>query len=337
MEQTWASMIRMLPFIATQLLFRPLSLNALSDSSGSVHSTDTLKRSIISKTHLLKQAEAFRSSLKDDVVRVSSKRTMLPSHKDLFYDSAYQQYGGEDNVRLRGFCNWLIPNKVMIGQYPAQTPEVNGASLVDAQRHIHSMIHKAKIRTFCSLQSEIPAQDNIEVWRKAHGQVFLEGITARQDFPHYFSHYEPLVQETLKEQLSKDASDLSTVSFLHAPILDLNTPSSESLYTLLSTLLDQLNPLKQHHDDCIEEKDLKDFAIYIHCWGGRGRAGLVGACLLAILYPELEAKDCLDWVQKGYDTRLGASSMPLVLQRSPQTSSQHQFVHDFMVEIRSLK
>lgn len=24
--------------------------------------------------------------------------------------------------------------------------------------------------------------------------------------------------------------------------------------------------------------------IYLHCWGGRGRAGTIGACLLAAVY-----------------------------------------------------
>jgi alanine transaminase len=309
-------LVRNLPVIL--LLSKQFLSNALSDTGN------------IPKAHLLKQAAAFRSSLNE-----ASTERKLPSQKDLFYNSAYQQtenisniLHGESDVRLRGFCNWLIPNKVMIGQYPAQTPEANGASLTQSRRHIHSLLHSARIRTFCSLQSEIPAQDNMEKWRKAGGEVFLEG-TAGKDFPHYFSHYEPLVQEALQEQSSKDSSGSSSVTFLHAPILDLNTPSSESLYTLLSTLLDQL--------DSSNEQDRNEDAIYIHCWGGRGRAGLVGACLLALVFPELEAKDCLEWVQQGYDTRLGASSMPLQLQRSPQTYSQEKFVYDFAAEIRSLR
>ncbi len=42
--------------------------------------------------------------------------------------------------------------------------------------------------------------------------------------------------------------------------------------------------------------------IYLHCWGGRGRAGTVGACLLARMY-RLGAEEALDRVQRAYSTR----------------------------------
>ncbi len=42
--------------------------------------------------------------------------------------------------------------------------------------------------------------------------------------------------------------------------------------------------------------------IYLHCWGGRGRAGTVGACLLARMYG-LGAEEALDRVQRAYSTR----------------------------------
>ena len=41
-------------------------------------------------------------------------------------------------------------------------------------------------------------------------------------------------------------------------------------------------------------------ALYLHCWGGRGRAGLVGACLLSLLRPELDGAAVLDTVQRAY-------------------------------------
>ena len=47
--------------------------------------------------------------------------------------------------------------------------------------------------------------------------------------------------------------------------------------------------------------------LYVHCWGGRGRAGTVGACLLASLYG-VDAEQALARVQRAYNTRgeLGA-------------------------------
>lgn len=54
--------------------------------------------------------------------------------------------------------------------------------------------------------------------------------------------------------------------------------------------------------------------LYVHCWGGRGRAGTVGACLLASLYG-IDAEQALARVQRAYDTRgeLGACLHPALL------------------------
>ena len=49
--------------------------------------------------------------------------------------------------------------------------------------------------------------------------------------------------------------------------------------------------------------------IYMHCWGGRGRAGTLGACLLGDLYG-IGADDALLRVQKAFDTR-GDAGLPL--------------------------
>jgi len=117
--------------------------------------------------------------------------------------------------------------------------------------------------------------------------------------------------------MSTRSSSQEAPSFLHAPMIDLNTPSSESLLSLLSKILHTMNTEGSS-------------AVYIHCWGGRGRAGLVGACLVSLIFPELDGKKCLDWVQKGYDTRDGAKLMPLPLRKSPQTASQRNFVFDFI-------
>ena len=81
---------------------------------------------------------------------------------------------------------------------------------------------------------------------------------------------------------------------------------------------------------------LEDSGImYIHCWGGRGRAGLVGACLASLIFPELTSKEILDWVQRGYDTRQGADCMSTDLKRSPQTQQQRQFVTEFVDNVHS--
>ena len=57
--------------------------------------------------------------------------------------------------------------------------------------------------------------------------------------------------------------------------------------------------------DLVEQlgKQLQDGRrIYAHCWGGRGRAGTLGACLLGYLYG-LSAEEALMQVQRAFDTR----------------------------------
>jgi alanine transaminase len=49
--------------------------------------------------------------------------------------------------------------------------------------------------------------------------------------------------------------------------------------------------------------------IYMHCWGGRGRAGTLGACLMGDLYG-INAEEALLRVQKAFDTRGDAGQRP---------------------------
>lgn len=44
--------------------------------------------------------------------------------------------------------------------------------------------------------------------------------------------------------------------------------------------------------------------VYLHCWGGRGRAGTMAACVLISLYG-LSSQQALKHIQAAYDTRAG--------------------------------
>jgi len=207
----------------------------------------------------------------------------------------------------------------MIGQYPAQTPERNSPSLPEVQGHVQSLVEDAEISLFCSLQSELPPQSDDEAWDALGGQVYLSPASLRKEFPNAFVHYAPMVRDAWS---ADTVSNNKEPKFLHAPIEDLNVPSSSSdLYALLSQLIHEM------HEN--------DHVIYLHCWGGRGRAGLVGACLLSLLYPEMKDPDqILGLVQAGYDSRAGSESMPLGLKRSPQTEGQRDFVRGFVAGVQ---
>lgn len=217
-------------------------------------------------------------------------------------------------VVQRGFCNWLLPQQIMIGQYPGMTPETNGPSSNECQRHIQTMVQDANISLFCCLQTEVPSQEDSIGWNNQE-EVYLQPESVRREFPRPFTRYGPLAQSFVAE-----SSQLLT--FLHTPIEDLNVPTcNDTMLSLLSRLLGHLEE---------SSKDNVNQTIYLHCWGGRGRAGLIGSCLASLLFPELSSKEILDWVQRGYDTRAGAESMDEGLKRSPQTEQQRWFVKEFV-------
>jgi hypothetical protein len=110
----------------------------------------------------------------------------------------------------------------------------------------------------------------------------------------------------------------SQLTFIHQPIEDLGVPASND--SLLSLLLKLIQHLETNNHN----------AIYLHCWGGRGRAGLVGCCLASLFFPKLSSNEILDWIQLGYDARSGAESMHDGLKRSPQTEAQRHFVREFV-------
>lgn len=48
--------------------------------------------------------------------------------------------------------------------------------------------------------------------------------------------------------------------------------------------------------------------VYMHCWGGRGRAGTIASCFLASCY-HLTAQETADRVQLAFDTRNDAGML----------------------------
>ena len=280
-------------------------------------------------SELLRRARILRNGLygKDST---TTSATTLPSFifdsEQLAYPlSSYEMKIEDDRRRItnkssvrRGFCNWLIPNKIMIGQYPGMTPEINGASSKECTIHIQNMIQHANINMFCCLQTEVPPQDDDFQW--ASGEVYLEPMSIRQEFPRPFTRYSSLAQGVLSDSTRGGSS---TICFHHIPIEDLSTPScNDDLLCLLSTLLQHL------------ESDTDNNTLYLHCWGGRGRAGLIGGLMGSLLFPELSSQEVLSWVQAGYDTLLGATSMHPGLRRSPQTEQQREFVREFVTLVK---
>jgi len=270
--------------------------------------------------NLLQRTQIIRRDMYGD----SSSPSFIFDHEQLAYPKSSYEMRLEDNEGIllkrrnrtavkRGFCNWLIPQRIMIGQYPGMTPESNGPTSKESEMHIQNMVQDAKITQFCCLQTEVPSQDDNVEWEAVGGEVYLDPMS-RREFPRPFTRY-----STLAQAISDSSSE---VGFLHSPIEDLGTPScNDTLLRLLSELLYHLESNANN-------------ALYLHCWGGRGRAGLIGACTASLLFPELTSQEILAWVQGGYDTRAGAQAMHRGLRRSPQTEQQREFVREFVTLVK---
>jgi hypothetical protein len=96
-----------------------------------------------------------------------------------------------------------------------------------------------------------------------------------------------------------------SIKWHHCPIVDCNVTEDEVVETLVEALLEDVRAGRK---------------LYVHCWGGHGRAGIIVCLLLARLYG-LPAKEAFKRVQKYHDCRVEPQQC-----RSPQTIVQRDQV-----------
>lgn len=190
------------------------------------------------------------------------------------------------------YASWLIPGYVLCGSYPGASP---GRPSDDG---LLSQVRKAGVNTFVCLQEELPPQD--EEW-PADGVPNLSERAkwATGNFLNY-----------------RDAAGV-TARYVHYGLPDLSVCES------LDALDDIVCSLRKR----IEAGD----KLYIHCWGGRGRTGLIAACLLGALYGDIDAEEALERVQCYYDIRqpLGREASGSARKMSPETEAQKNQVRDW--------
>ncbi|CAJ1377172.1 unnamed protein product [Effrenium voratum] len=182
-------------------------------------------------------------------------------------------------------ANWLVPGQLMVGRYPYVNP-VYCDQLEEAEAHLAALLEEAKVSTFVCLQSELPDQ--------VAGDWPARGVPV-PGFPGRFLRYADAARQVAKTELC----------FLHAPVPDLSTPQVSALRGLLDDLKTRID---------------RGEVVYLHCWGGRGRSGVVGACLLGHMFPKLTGEESLRLVQEGYTSR-GDPLDSGTFARSPQTEA----------------
>lgn len=204
----------------------------------------------------------------------------------------------------------------MLGRYPYVEPNrCTTRKQGDAQIEA---IMGTGVATFVCLQAELPPQEEM---RLAGVDGFLSYRAAAQLVGAALS--DPPTHEEVNglrnPDLDKFLPPRKTVAsyanrrlvkpeFLHSPIVDLGVAEEQQLIDLLNELTERLK---------------KGEKLYVHCWGGRGRAGTIGTTLLAKLYG-MGADEAFERVQRAFDTRKDEQ------RRSPETPDQHRFVKEFI-------
>uniref|UniRef100_A0A383V636 Tyrosine specific protein phosphatases domain-containing protein n=1 Tax=Tetradesmus obliquus TaxID=3088 RepID=A0A383V636_TETOB len=263
---------------------------------------------LVNRSRLTCQAQAQGSVLASEAFA-----PLLPL--DDSYESAHS---------FSDFANWLVPGSLLVGRYPYVEPS-RCKSYQEGEAKLEQIL-KAGITTFMSLQAEVPAQAELAL-RGVNG--FMPYKSAAELIKHSMAGPPPsdimngLRTPELDRYLPprhKPANEAyiayaarETLEFAHSPIEDLSVPGERQLEEIVADMQRR-----------IEAGEV----LYAHCWGGRGRVGLVGACFLAATYG-VSADEALERVQRAFDTRKDNE------RRSPETDEQHAMVRKFVAAHKS--
>lgn len=218
------------------------------------------------------------------------------------------------------YANWILPGRVMLGRYPFVEPSrCRSANQGEAQL---KAILEAGITTFVCLQDELPEQAAMKIGGvdgflpyRATATLLASALSDPPSLEEISALRTPDLDKFLPPR-RKGVSPASQrrrieLDFVYSPIIDLGVPSDDKLAQLLDQLVERMQ---------------KGERLYIHCWGGRGRAGTVGACLLAKLYG-MGAEEALCRVNRAFSTRKDGTN------RSPETNEQQEYVTKFIASL----
>jgi len=197
--------------------------------------------------------------------------------------------------------NWLIPGHLMCGHYPGACPSRQNSD-EEITKNL-ALIRDAGVCTFVCLQDELPPQDadwpDDGIEKKSERAPWAKG-----NFKNY-RKFMPMTYENPATYVHYKLPDLSVAKTLN------------DLDEIVSYLVERIKNGNK---------------IYIHCWGGRGRTGLISTCILGALYNEIDAEEALDRVQTAYSLR-----EPWRKSLSPETEEQRSQVRDWFSYKRTTK
>lgn len=216
--------------------------------------------------------------------------------------------------RFDGLSNWLVPGKVMQGEHPLNDccdSATDTSDSISRPSRIFSILEKAGCRTFVCLQAESApcVYDSNDT-----STVFLGGFQDWKTNSSLLKPYKNQVVSAVYELVKKSGKSFFNPSFIHYGIRDFDVVDS----------LEGLSKLIDHLGRRVREGEI----LYIHCLGGKGRSGLVSACLLGEMYGfhTIEAEEALKRVEAYANLRLQGSEEKI---SSPETHEQKNQVKAF--------
>lgn len=187
--------------------------------------------------------------------------------------------------------NWVIPKKLIAGAFPGYT--------VDSE-NTESLIRllNCGVNRFVCMQEEYDPLAKESEWRGT-GTMYRKNLILRP----YFADVERILQTKTDRPTLK--TDVVEAAFDHCPIKDGGIVADEIVFDLAKKLV-----------DAIRNGDV----IYLHCWGGHGRTGVMVCLILHLMYG-LNADESLHRCQLLHDIR-----KCYIAVSSPQTFEQKEQV-----------
>lgn len=202
------------------------------------------------------------------------------------------------DCRSHSFSNtahWVIPGLLMQGERPKV-------------HQIRKIISETNCRTFVCLQAECLPEEG----------ATLLGDGGVQDWKHNPTNLPAYSNEV--RAVTTEIGGPSPI-FLHYGVRNMKTfQSKRGLVHLVSDLAKRIRGGE---------------TIYLHCWGGQGRSGLVSACLLMKLYTDIDADMALNYTA-GF-CQLRNVEGKEVSYSSPETEDQKEQVREFCKDLRDLR
>ena len=190
-----------------------------------------------------------------------------------------------------GTAHWVIPGRLMQGARPGfglSSASSQTETELDAQ--LRDLASNAKIKTFVCAQAECLPEE---------GSILLDGDGGtRKDNPKDSPAY---------------AHRIIDSKFLYYGIIGMKP--AKSVESLSNAAHDVANRVRDGE------------TVYIHCGGGVGRAGLLTACVLGVLYPTLKADEAIEYCTALCHLRNMNGEDKVY--HSPETDDQQQQVRDF--------